>query len=103
MKLFPVKRSPGVGETGISSRVPSCERGDTVRQARDIVPSRRGESREEQERADRYTHIRTYGEEPYPPTIQIADYAPGFYVPSNWAALPLGKDRTIARSALVNP
>lgn len=43
------------------------------------------------------------GVEPYPSTIQIADYAPGFYVPSNWAALPLGKDRPIVRSALVNP
>lgn len=39
----------------------------------------------------------------YPSTIQIADYAPGFYVPSNWAASALGKDRPIARSALVNP
>jgi len=36
-------------------------------------------------------------------TIQIADYAPGFYVPSNWAASALGKDRPIARPALVNP
>ena len=29
MKLFPVKRSPRVGETGISSRVPSCKRDGT--------------------------------------------------------------------------
>ena len=79
-------------------------------QARDIVPSRRGEREQRKAGEDRErgeetdTHIHTYGkEEPYPPTIQIADYAPGFYVPSNWAALPLGKDRTIARSALVNP
>lgn len=37
-----------------------------------------------------------------PSTIQIADYAPGFYVPSNWAALALlGKiDRSHDRPSL---
>lgn len=54
-------------------------------------------------RKEREVQIPPFREQPYTSTIQIADYAPGFYVPSNWAVLTLGKDRPIARSALVNP